>query len=185
MNNFSIKTLIILAISYFSLLTGCSNLYIPHNESIDPRSEAEIDGDVFTDQSNRDTIFGKGGLNLFGETNNSSQGGALGVNSFLWRASLDTIVFMPVSSADPFGGVIITDWHTPYDSPQERFKLNIYILGKSLRADGVRVATFRQIINNSGVWQDAPTPKSTNIKIENAILTRARQIRNSTLIQEK
>ena len=185
MNNFSIKTFIILAVCYFSLLTGCSNLYIPHNESIDPRSEAEIDGDVFTDQSNRDTIFGKGGLNLFGETNNSSQGGALGVNSFLWRASLDTIVFMPVSSADPFGGVIITDWHTPYDSPQERFKLNIYILGKSLRADGVRVATFRQIINNSGVWQDAPTPKSTNIKIENAILTRARQIRNSTLTQEK
>lgn len=108
-------------------------------------------------------------------------GGGIGVNSFLWRASLDTLLFMPVTSADPFGGVILTDWHTPADAPpNERFKLNVYILGRALRADGVRVAAFRQI-KNGEEWQDQPLDSKVAIKIEDAILTRARQLRNETL----
>ena len=90
---------------------------------------------------------------------------------------------MPVNSADPFGGVIITDWFAPTESPRERFKLNIYILGKTLRADGIRVAAFRQIINQNGAWIDAEVPSQIGIKIEDAILTRARQIRNSTITE--
>lgn len=104
----------------------------------------------------------------------------IGVNSFLWRASLDTIASMPVNSADPFGGVIITDWHAQPAAPSERFKLNIYILGRALRADGVRVAVFRQVLSAVG-WQDAPVPSTTGSSIEDAILTRARQLRREAL----
>ena len=92
---------------------------------------------------------------------------------------------MPVNSADPFGGVIITDWYAPAESPNERLKLNIYILGKSLRADGNRVSVFRQVLGSNRVWRDAVVPKSTKVKIEDSILTRARQIRNQTIIQGK
>ena len=128
-------------------------------------------------------MFGQGGLNLFGPNNSpgTGSGGALGVNSFLWRASLDTISFMPVNSADPFGGVIITDWHTSTEAPSERFKLNVYILGRTLRADGVRVAVFRQVQSRGGNWRDAGVPQETGTKIEDAILTRARQLRNQSL----
>ena len=88
---------------------------------------------------------------------------------------------MPVNSADPFGGVIITDWHSSTEAPSERFKLNVYILGRALRADGVRVAVFRQVQNRRGAWKDAGVPEETRIKIEDAILFRARQLRNQTL----
>ena len=162
-----------------SLFAGCQSF-----DDRDHRSDEDKIDDKFQDFSKRETIFGLGGPNVFGEGTPSDKGGALGVNSFLWRASLDTIVFMPVSSADPFGGVIITDWHTPSESPNERFKLNIYILGKTLRADGIRVAAFRQMMTNNGDWKDAPFPKETSTKIEDAILTRARQIRNSAATQK-
>jgi hypothetical protein len=66
------------------------------------------------------------------------------VNAFLWRASLDTINFIPLVSADPFGGVIITDWYTPAETPNERMKVQITILDRDLRADGVRVSVFKQ-----------------------------------------
>jgi hypothetical protein len=137
------------------------------------------------DYAKRKTIFGEGGMiNLFGNKGEQEKGGgALGVNSFLWRASLDTISFMPVNSADPFGGVIITDWHTPVESPSERFKLNVYILGRTLRADGIRVAVFRQVQDRAGQWKDAAVPDETGIKIEDAILIRARQLRNQTIEQ--
>lgn len=135
------------------------------------------------DYSKRKTIFGEGGLNFFGNSNDQegTGSGGLGVNSYLWRASLDTISFMPVNSADPFGGVIITDWHTSMEAPSERFKLNVYILGRALRADGVRVAVFRQVQDPRGSWKDAGVPNETGTKIEDAILIRARQLRNQSL----
>ena len=73
---------------------------------------------------------------------------------------------MPVNTADSFGGVILTDWHTPPEAPSERFKLNVYILDRKLRADGVRVAVFRQIQDRTGNWKDAAVPDETGIKIE-------------------
>lgn len=138
-----------------------------------------------TPYQTRDSIFGEGGA-IFGngadKNANGDNGGGIGVNSFLWRATLDTVSFMPVSSADPFGGVIITDWYAMPDVPQERFKMNVYILGRTLRADGVRVAVFRQVQDGS-TWTDAPVPDATNTRIEDAILTRARQLRFDTLQQ--
>ena len=109
-------------------------------------------------------------------------GGApgVGVNSFLWRATLDTVSFMPLASADPFGGVIITDWFSPSEMPAERFKVNVFILGRELRADGVRCTVFRQKRDAGGQWTDAPVEQQTGTDIENAILTRARQMRLST-----
>jgi len=109
------------------------------------------------------------------------EGGAvLGVNSFLWRASLDTLSFLPLSSADPFGGVIITDWYAPPESPNERFKVTAYILDRSLRADGVRVSVFRQVQESPGNWIDAPVDQSMGVDLENTILTRARQLKIRT-----
>ena len=108
-------------------------------------------------------------------------GGGIGVNSFLWRASLDTISFMPVNSADPFGGVIITDWHSPPQAPGERFKMNVYILGRALRADGVKVAVFRQVREGQESWRDAEVAENAGHGIEDAILMKARQLRNQSL----
>jgi hypothetical protein len=128
------------------------------------------------------SVFGEGGLNIgnaSAPTQDQGGGGAgIGVNSFLWRASLDTMSFMPLVSADPFGGVIITDWYTPPQTPSERFKVNVYILGRTLRADGVRAAVFRQEMQGA-TWVDAPVAPSTATDLENAILTRARQLRVS------
>jgi hypothetical protein len=126
---------------------------------------------VFGDEGMLGSIFGSG------KKDEGGGGGGIGVNSYLWRASLDSIAFMPLASADPFGGVIITDWYTPPETPNERFKLNIYIMGRQLRADGVKAAVFRQERNPSGAWVDASVEPNTAIKLEDVILTRARQLR--------
>jgi len=104
------------------------------------------------------------------------EGPAIGVNSYLWRASLDTLAFMPLQSADPFGGVIISDWYEDPVVPGERFKITVYILDQRLRADGIKVAVFRQEQSARG-WTDAAVNANTAPDIENAILTRARQLR--------
>jgi hypothetical protein len=106
---------------------------------------------------------------------------AIGVNGYLWRATLDTLSFMPLASADPYGGVIITDWYTNPEKPDERLKCTVYILDSRLRADGLNVAVFRQSRDASGNWVDAPTAGQTETDIENSILTRARQLRLSNI----
>jgi Domain of unknown function (DUF3576) len=128
----------------------------------------------------REGLFGPGGLSLLGGNDKpepSTGGSPIAVNSYLWRASLDTISFMPLTSADPFGGVIITDWYSPAEVHDERFKVNIYILGRELRADGVRAAVFRQRQDPFEGWVDAEVSENTSTDLENAILTRARELR--------
>ena len=136
----------------------------------------------------RQTIFGPGGFNFFDLGGGNDQAptdgsGGIAVNSFLWRASLDTMSFMPLASADPFGGVIITDWYSPPETPEERFKATVYILERQLRANGVRVALFRQSRNGND-WRDVATNQETAVALENAILTRARQLRVSAVGDE-
>jgi hypothetical protein len=111
---------------------------------------------------------------------NAPQAG-IGVNSYLWRAALDTLAFMPLASADPFGGLIITDWYVNPEKPDERLKATVYILDTRLRADGLNVTVFKQTKDATGNWVDAPVAGQTDIDIENAILTRARQLRLSNL----
>jgi hypothetical protein len=105
----------------------------------------------------------------------------IGVNGYLWRASLDTLAFMPLSSADPYGGLIVTDWYANPEKPDERFKCTVYILDTRLRADGLKVTVFKQVRDASGAWVDAAASDQTAIDIENAILTRARQLRLSNV----
>lgn len=123
-------------------------------------------------------LFGTDGLLLFGQPDQErSTASPIAVNAFLWRASLDTLSFMPLSSADAFGGVIITDWYAPPETPDHRFKANIYILDRQLRADGIRVALFHQRRDGAGQWVEAQVNDKTATKLEDAILTRARQLR--------
>lgn len=125
--------------------------------------------------SDSGTIFGVG-KGLGGKDQGGGGGGGIGVNAFLWRGALDTIAFMPLSSADPFGGVIITDWYTPPGTSGERFKATIYILSRDLRSDGVRVNIYRQVLQN-GQWIDSTVDASTVGDIENKVLARARHMR--------
>lgn len=124
----------------------------------------------------RETVFGPEGM--FGDKKKGQGDGVgIGVNSFLWRASLDTIAFMPIATADPFGGTIITDWYQLPESPAERFKVNIFILDRALRADGVKVSVFKQLRDGSGQWVDVKVEPRMGTDLENSILTRARQLR--------
>jgi hypothetical protein len=100
----------------------------------------------------------------------------LGVNAYLWRATLDTLNFMPLASADPVGGVLISDWYAAPDKPDEHMKVTVYILDRRLRADAVKVNVFRQTRSANG-WTDAAVNPDTGIKLENAILARARELR--------
>ena len=106
---------------------------------------------------------------------------AIGVNGFLWRATLDTLAFMPLVSADPYGGVVITDWYADPAVPNERFKATAYILDTRLRADGLNVSVNKQVKDAAGAWIDAPLAEQTETDIENAILARARQLRLSNI----
>ena len=123
------------------------------------------------DNNDRGGLFGGGG--------DDAEAG-IGVNSYLWRASLDTLNFMPLSSVDPFGGVIITDWYSDPTTPNERFKATVYILDTRLRADALNVSIFRQT-NTGGAWSDASVDPDTEIQIENQILARARELRLSNV----
>jgi Domain of unknown function (DUF3576) len=123
------------------------------------------------------SIFGKGGIaGAFGRQNAKEDGSGVKVNSYLWRAALDTVSFMPLASADPFGGTIITEWYESPETPNERTKLNVFILGKELKAESLSVKIFRQV-KSAGAWKDASVAQDTNIKMEDAILTRAREMR--------
>jgi len=111
----------------------------------------------------------------------ASATGSLGVNGYLWRATLDTLAFMPLASADPYGGTVITDWYSNPEKPDERFKCTVYILDSRLRADGLKVSVFKQQRDAAGNWVDSATAAQTETDIENAILTRARQLRLSNV----
>ncbi|MBI1391431.1 MAG: DUF3576 domain-containing protein [Alphaproteobacteria bacterium] len=108
-------------------------------------------------------------------------GQASTVNRYLWAASLETLDFLPVFQADPIAGLIITDWYADPRSPQERFKVSVYILDKALRADALRVSVFKQAQNLEGQWIDSTVNPATGREIENSILTRARQLRLNQL----
>jgi acyl dehydratase len=105
---------------------------------------------------------------------------AIGVNAYLWRAAVDTVSFAPLLQADANSGVIITDWYVNPTTPGERVKLTVTILDQDLRADALRVAASRQV-NQSGVWVDAPVAAATVQKLEDIILTRARDLRRTSI----
>ena len=105
----------------------------------------------------------------------------IGVNSYLWRATLDTLSFMPLVQTDSNGGVIVTDWYANPAVPAERVKVTVSILDQDLRADAVRVAVQRQI-NRGGEWVTAPVQAATAQRMEDLILTRARDLRRAAIV---
>ena len=147
-----------------------------------PVSDAEYNTEE-TKGGDRGKLLGEQGLviGVGGKRPNpgAQEGSALGVNAYLWRGALDTLSFMPLANADPFGGVIITDWYQSPASPGERFKATAYILGRQLRADGVRVRIFRQV-SRGGRWVDDEVSPQTTAEIEDKVLARARELRSQT-----
>ena len=174
----SAKSLLFLVFLLLAILSGCMGEEgsVPDLMTID---------DETVDMDKRETIFG-GDLFTFGgedKPDTPSRGSGIGVNAFLWRATLDVLSSWPIFSADPFGGVIITDWYAPPQTPNERFKFNVFLLDRVLRADGVRVSIFKQIKNPNGEWQQAALQTETQMLVENSILTRAQQFRTESLQQ--
>ena len=127
-------------------------------------------------------LLGKGGISLGGILNNDQEDNvtsttiAMSVNPFLWRAALETIDFMPLNSADQVGGTIITDWYSTSNNENERCKLNIFITGKNLKTENLKVSSFCQEFKNP-VWVNKKIDIEDNIKIENAILNKAKKLK--------
>ncbi|MBB4152537.1 hypothetical protein GGQ80_000413 [Sphingomonas jinjuensis] len=122
-----------------------------------------------------------GGRSGLGKTDlAASKVTTIGVNSYLWRASLDTLSFMPLLQTDSNGGVIVTDWYVNPQVPTERMKVTVSILDQDLRADAVRVAALRQV-NQGGQWVAAPVQAATTQKLEDIILTKARDLRRASI----
>ena len=128
-------------------------------------------------------LFGKKASNLLdlgknkSDTNTASVG--FPINPYLWKGSLETISFMPLTSADPFGGIIITDWYAEQNESDQRCKINIFIKGVELKTENLKVNSFCQKLNEKNVWIDQKTNQENNTKLENAILNKAKKIRLS------
>ena len=159
------------------LLAGCGG-----GENTDPfpqdPQERGVEGKVFgEDGVSLGSIGRAGGLLPGGE----ATGDALPVNKFLWQASLDTLSFLPLASTDPFTGVIATDWGVAPQNPGERFKVAAYMLSPALAASSLKIAVYREVRSPEGMWVPAAVDPETPRKLEDAILTRARQIRIAEL----
>lgn len=156
-------------------LAGCGGPTKPVNPQV--LNGDEVSGPGFKSSGG---LLGANGLSFGINKNPHATNGAgsagIGVNAYLWRGALDTLSFMPLASADPFGGVIITDWYQPPGDTTERYKATAYILGQALQADGVRVTVFKQVLQN-GQWTDVQVAPGTNQELEDKVLARARQLR--------
>ena len=148
-------------------LTGCGAGQPTANTNIYHPESSDLPGAMATDSGSSLFTFGKGSGGSAANAPNEIQ-----VNAYLWRATLDTLAFMPLVSADPFGGVIITDWYVPPATPGERFKVNAYILSKELTADAVQVSVFHQELQD-GQWVDTPADPATASGLEDRILAQA------------
>lgn len=173
------RPIFLLMIPLLMLLSACESVETKAEYPVRRQGDADT---VYTSAGyggvgKRGGIFGDGGLGLFGSKKDKG-GNSVGitVNAYLWRAALDTLSFMPLASADPFGGTILTDWYSPPETKGERVKANVMILSRELRSDALKVSVFRQV-QSGGVWKDAPVAAKTITDLENTILTRARQIK--------
>lgn len=163
---------VLIAFASLMLLSACS-LFDGGDTTSFPKTEED------RRKERLGKLTGDDGLVLSGNSEAKKEAGKnpLGVNSFLWRATLDTLSFMPLASADPFGGTILTDWYEDPNAQGERFKVNALILDRQLRADSLKISAFRQKRDKSGDWADAPVDATMGRKLEDAVLTRARQLR--------
>ena len=193
-----LKSYIVL-ISIIFLVFGC-NKNLTEEEKKELWSKAQTTGEIInrsgtpfnsaidkdlalSDAENRlitgGGLFGKkASLNLLGNNSESMNTGVIGmpINPYLWKASLNTVDFMPLSSTDPFAGSIITDWYTAEANLGERCKLNIFINGKDLKTNNLKVLSFCQILKNNQ-WVNMPSKIEENTKLENVILNEAKKLK--------
>ena len=146
-----------------AIISACSNL------DITPPKPEERPISVITGKP-QGTPIGE----LFGQNNQGS--GNMPVNALLWRAALDIASFVPLEDVDTFGGSIVTEWYVPEDQPNQRLKLAVFVVGLELRSDAIQVRAYVQ--NRDGDdWTNAGRDADLGRKLENLILTRARELR--------
>jgi len=163
-------------LALMTLLSACS-FFKPDSDTSYPKTEED------RRRERNGKLSGDEGLTVGGPADKDKETGKnpLGVNSFLWRATLDTLAFLPVTSADPFGGVVLTDWYEDPDAKGERFKVNALILDRQLRADSLKISVFRQKKDKNGQWVDTASDPAVRRKLEDTVLTRAREQRVAQL----
>lgn len=171
------KHFLTLTIASLFLISACSS------DKVETESGANYPqtrgNQVVYSKDKQESIFGEEGLGLFKDgVPEENTGGGLPVNKYLWRASLETLSFMPLASADPFGGVILTDWYQPEGKQGERLKTQVFINSSALKASSIKARVFRQV-KEDGNWIDRDVADKTNRAMEDAILKKARQIRLS------
>lgn len=172
------KTILLPLLSGTILLSACSGATIEQKYPTSQNRKSSTTDDPYEET---DGIFGEGGILSLGKDKKSTdEGGNIGVNTYLWRASLDTVSFMPIISADPFGGTILTDWYEDQETPGTRYKLNVFILDRELKSDGVRVRVFKQMKKNK-IWTDVPAAEDMGTQLEDSILSSARMMRAKKL----
>lgn len=154
---------------FITLLTlGCDSKHVNNDEEIITRDRQRFEG--FGKFFGEDTLlFGKGQIGREPDV-------GIGVNTYLWRATLDTLSFMPLRSVDPFGGVILTNWYENPSCPGERLRVDVRILDRVLRADALKISVFREKLVG-GKYKNDPVTLATITELEDAILTRARQLK--------
>ena len=151
------------------ILTGCSSLGGTPTTNEEIRSQKEnrgVSGSVFEGQSLRKTVLGEG-----------LDENRLPVNKYLWRASLDTLSFLPLASIDTFSGVIATDWGAASGAANERVRVTTYVRDAELSATALDVSVFRETLSGSGAWVAAPVNPQTSEQVKDKILLRARELR--------
>jgi hypothetical protein len=165
------KFLVVPAVAGVLALTACGGNTQPQQTEVFNPQTTNLPG---AQSQPGGSLFTLGGKSSGGGSGQPGTG--IQVNAYLWRASLDTLSFMPLVSADPFGGVIITDWYSPPASPNERFKANAYILSQQMSANAVQVSLFHQVQQN-GQWMDSPVDPATASGLEDRILARAADLK--------
>jgi hypothetical protein len=161
-----------LPLGMLALLGACTSL---------PEKKKEIKKPE-TPLNKRERRDEKMGGPLFGEpifTTAPKKNESIGINSYLWKATLDALAFLPKHSTDPFGGTVITEWYSPIETPKERLKIEVLILGRELKSDAIKVSIFRQKKDKKNEWTDQSVDPQTVTHLEDAILTRARELRLS------
>jgi len=194
----NIRISYILLFSLFLSLSACNKNKDPSDLRLKSQARGDIiarsgttlkdEKEALIDAENRlrtgGGLLGKKPTNVANLLNNTDERvvGSMGlpINAVLWKSSLETIEFMPLASADPFGGIIITDWYSGKSNSNERCKLNVFIKGSELKADNIRVSSFCQTLNANGVWLDKEINQQHNRDLENAILNKAKKIKLSS-----
>lgn len=179
--SFMKRLLLLAALAAPLFLAACDDEDDHSNDIVLPGDTAYPQTDIDRKRSRWGRLTGDSGLSIGGageeDAANTGSNNPLGVNSFLWRATLDTLSFMPLTTTDPFGGTILTDWYEDPQAPGTRFKVNALILDRNLRAGSLKINVFRQAKGSTGTWEDAPVDAAMGRKLEDTVLTRARQLR--------